>query len=56
MNVTFCEVRPYFSVSHLQEKSMSEESNCTLEFTKPSPSTVSDFDPHLIILPTNQVL
>ena len=34
---------------------MSEESNCTLEFLEPTSSTMSDFDPHSIVLPTNQV-
>ncbi|KAA0037943.1 putative mitochondrial protein [Cucumis melo var. makuwa] len=33
----------------------SSESNSTLEFIEPTPSTVSDFDPHPIVLPTNQV-
>ncbi|KAA0045053.1 uncharacterized protein E5676_scaffold78209G00670 [Cucumis melo var. makuwa] len=36
-------------------KSMSEESNNTFEFVEPTPITVSDIDPHPIILPTNQV-
>ncbi|KAA0060666.1 plant intracellular Ras-group-related LRR protein 6 [Cucumis melo var. makuwa] len=55
IDVTFCEDRPYLSVSHLQGESMSEESNCTFEFIEPIPSTVSDIDPHPIIQPTNQV-
>ncbi|TYK01384.1 Cysteine-rich RLK (RECEPTOR-like protein kinase) 8 [Cucumis melo var. makuwa] len=55
MDVTFCEDRPYFPVSHLQGESVSEESNGTFEFIEPTPSTVSDIDPHPIILPTNQV-
>ncbi|KAA0042075.1 Cysteine-rich RLK (RECEPTOR-like protein kinase) 8 [Cucumis melo var. makuwa] len=55
VDVTFCENRPYFPVSHLQEESVSEESNSTFEFIEPTPSTVSDVDPHPIILPTNQV-
>ncbi|KAL0553456.1 hypothetical protein IC582_007351 [Cucumis melo] len=55
VDVTFCEDRPYFPVSHLQGESVSEESNNTFEFTEPTPSTVSDIDPHPIILPTNQV-
>ncbi|KAA0063376.1 Cysteine-rich RLK (receptor-like protein kinase) 8 [Cucumis melo var. makuwa] len=55
MNVTFYEDRPYFPVSHLQGESVSEESNNTFEFIEPTPSTVSDIDPHPIILPTNQV-
>ncbi|KAA0051242.1 retrotransposon protein, putative, unclassified, expressed [Cucumis melo var. makuwa] len=55
MDVTFCEDRPYFPISHLQGESVSEESNSTFEFIKPTPSTVSDIDPHPIILPTNQV-
>ncbi|KAA0031718.1 Beta-galactosidase [Cucumis melo var. makuwa] len=42
-------------VSHLQGESVSEESNSTFEFIEPTPSTVSDIDPHPIILPTNQV-
>ncbi|TYK07542.1 Cysteine-rich RLK (receptor-like protein kinase) 8 [Cucumis melo var. makuwa] len=36
-------------------ESVSEESNSTFEFIEPTPSTVSDIDPHPIILPTNQV-
>ncbi|KAA0062437.1 putative mitochondrial protein [Cucumis melo var. makuwa] len=36
-------------------ESVSEESNSTFEFIEPTPSTVSDIDPHRIILPTNQV-
>ncbi|KAA0025138.1 Retrovirus-related Pol polyprotein from transposon TNT 1-94 [Cucumis melo var. makuwa] len=55
MDVTFCEDRPYFLVSHLHGESVSEESNSTFEFIEPTPSTVSDIDPHPIILPTNQV-
>ncbi|KAA0037210.1 reverse transcriptase [Cucumis melo var. makuwa] len=56
MDVTFCKDRPYFPVSHLlQGKSVSEESNSTFKFIKPTPSTVSDVDPHPIILPANQV-
>ena len=55
MDVTFCENRPYFPVSHLQGESVSEKSNNTFEFTEPTPSTVSDVDPHPIILPANQV-
>ncbi|KAL0536842.1 hypothetical protein IC582_025805 [Cucumis melo] len=55
MDVTFCENRPYFPVSHLQGENVSEESNSTFEFVKPTPITVSDIDPHPIILPTNQV-
>ena len=55
MDVTFCENRPYFPVSHLQGESVSEESNSTFEFIEPTPITVSDIDPHPIILPTNQV-
>ncbi|KAA0045027.1 Beta-galactosidase [Cucumis melo var. makuwa] len=55
MDVTFCEDRPYFPVSHLQGESAIEESNSTFEFIEPTPSTVSDIDPHPIILPTNQV-
>ncbi|KAL0549431.1 hypothetical protein IC582_013913 [Cucumis melo] len=55
MDVTFCENQPYFPVSHLQGESVSEESNSTFEFIEPTPSTVSDVDPHPIILPTNQV-
>ncbi|KAA0058176.1 Retrovirus-related Pol polyprotein from transposon TNT 1-94 [Cucumis melo var. makuwa] len=42
-------------VGHLQRKSVNEESNNTFEFIEPTPSTVSDVDPHPIILPTNQV-
>ncbi|KAA0042083.1 reverse transcriptase [Cucumis melo var. makuwa] len=55
MDVTFCENRPYFPVSHLQGESVSEESNSTFEFIEPTPNTVSDVDTHPIILPTNQV-
>ncbi|KAL4030379.1 hypothetical protein IC575_008615 [Cucumis melo] len=55
IDVTFCENRPYFPVSHLQGENVSEESNSTFEFIEPTPSTVSDVDPHPIILPTNQV-
>ncbi|TYK08485.1 Beta-galactosidase [Cucumis melo var. makuwa] len=55
MDVTFCEDRPYFPVSHLQGESMSEKSNNTFKCIEPTPSTVSDIDPHPIILPTNQV-
>ncbi|KAL0557132.1 hypothetical protein IC582_005650 [Cucumis melo] len=55
MDATFCEDRSYFFVSHLQGESVSEESNSTFEFIEPTPSTVSDIDPHPIILPTNQV-
>ena len=33
---------------------VSEKSNNTIELIKPAPSTVFDFDPHPIILPTNQ--
>ena len=47
--------QPYFSVSHLQGKSVSEESNNTVEFIEPTPSVIYDIDPHLIVLPTNQV-
>ncbi|KAL4023307.1 hypothetical protein IC575_017059 [Cucumis melo] len=55
MDVTFYEDRPYFPVSHFQGESVSEKSNSTFEFIEPTPSTVSDIDPHPIILPTNQV-
>ncbi|TYK11079.1 Beta-galactosidase [Cucumis melo var. makuwa] len=55
MDVTFCENRPYFPVSHLQGENVSEESNNTFEFVEPTLITVSDIDPHPIILPTNQV-
>ncbi|TYJ98049.1 reverse transcriptase [Cucumis melo var. makuwa] len=55
IDVTFCEDRPYFPVSHLQGESVSEESNDTFEFIEPTRSTVYDIDPHPIILPTNQV-
>ncbi|KAL0550799.1 hypothetical protein IC582_009862 [Cucumis melo] len=55
MDVTFCENRPYFPVSHLQRENVSEESNSIFEFVEPTPITVSDIDPHPIILPTNQV-
>ncbi|KAL0533130.1 hypothetical protein IC582_030345 [Cucumis melo] len=55
MDVTFCENRPYFPISHLQGENVSEESNSTFEFVEPTPITVSDIDPHPIILHTNQV-
>ncbi|TYK19407.1 Cysteine-rich RLK (receptor-like protein kinase) 8 [Cucumis melo var. makuwa] len=55
MDITFCENRPYFPVSHLQGENVSEESNSTFEFVEPTPITVSDIDPYPIILPTNQV-
>ncbi|KAL0539675.1 hypothetical protein IC582_023891 [Cucumis melo] len=55
MDVTFCEDQPYFPISHLQRESVSKESNSTFEFIEPTPSTVSDIDPHPISLPTNQV-
>ena len=55
MDVTFCEDRPYFPVSHLQGESVSEESNNTFEFIEPTPSVVSNIIPHSIVLPTNQV-
>ncbi|KAA0054937.1 Beta-galactosidase [Cucumis melo var. makuwa] len=55
MDVTFCEDQPYFPVSHLQGESVSKESNSTFEFVEPTSSTVSDIDPHPIILPTSQV-
>ncbi|TYK24437.1 reverse transcriptase [Cucumis melo var. makuwa] len=54
MDVTFCENRPYFPVSHLQGQSVSEESNSTFKFVESTPITVSDIDPYPIILPTNQ--
>ena len=55
MDVTFCEDRSYFTISHLQGESVTEESNNTFEFIEPTPSIVSDVDSHLIVLPTNQV-
>ncbi|KAA0052230.1 reverse transcriptase [Cucumis melo var. makuwa] len=55
IDVTFCENRPYFPISHLHGERVSEESNGTFEFIVPTPSTVSDVDLHPIILPTNQV-
>ncbi|TYK23959.1 reverse transcriptase [Cucumis melo var. makuwa] len=45
MNVTFYEDRPFFPISQLQGESVSEESNCTLESTELTPSTLLDFDP-----------
>ncbi|KAA0059998.1 putative polyprotein [Cucumis melo var. makuwa] len=36
-------------------ENVSEESNSTFEFVEPTPITVSDIDPHPIILPINQV-
>ncbi|KAA0055419.1 Retrovirus-related Pol polyprotein from transposon TNT 1-94 [Cucumis melo var. makuwa] len=44
-----------FLPDHLQGESVSEESNSTFKFIEPTPSIVSDVDPHSIILPTNQV-
>ncbi|KAL4022748.1 hypothetical protein IC575_016493 [Cucumis melo] len=55
IDVTFCENRPYFPISHLHGERVSEESNDTFKFIEPTPSTISDVDPHPIILPTNQV-
>ena len=55
VDVTFCEDRPYFPISHLPGESVSEESNNTFEFIEPTPSTMSNINPHLIVLPTNQV-
>ncbi|KAA0067760.1 Beta-galactosidase [Cucumis melo var. makuwa] len=49
------QVSTLLPVSHLQGKSVSEESNSTFEFIEPTPSTVFDVDPHPIIPPTNQV-
>ncbi|KAA0057242.1 ty3-gypsy retrotransposon protein [Cucumis melo var. makuwa] len=40
---------------HLHGESVSEESNNTFEFIEPTPSTVSNIDPHPIIISTNQV-
>ena len=54
-DVTFCENRPYFLVSHLQGESVNEKSNSTFEFIEPTPSTVSEINPHSIILHINQV-
>ncbi|KAA0050650.1 Cysteine-rich RLK (receptor-like protein kinase) 8 [Cucumis melo var. makuwa] len=42
MDVTFCENRPYFPVSHLQGESVSEESNSTFEFIEPTPKGISE--------------
>ena len=53
MDVTFCEDRPHFPVSHLQGES--EESNITFEYIKLTPSIGSNIDVHPIVLPTNQV-
>ncbi|KAA0033032.1 eIF-2-alpha kinase GCN2 isoform X5 [Cucumis melo var. makuwa] len=51
-----CLKESYPSTRFVSEgESMSKESNNTFEFIEPIPSTVSDIDPHLIILPTNQV-
>ncbi|KAA0063808.1 putative mitochondrial protein [Cucumis melo var. makuwa] len=44
-----------FCSSLSRGESVSEESNSTFEFIEPTPSTVSDVDPHPIILPINQV-
>ena len=46
---------PSFSLAIFKEESVSEESSCTFKFVEPTPCTVSDSDPHSIILPTNQV-
>ncbi|KAL0553695.1 hypothetical protein IC582_007597 [Cucumis melo] len=45
--------RKYFVT--MNGENVSEESNSTFEFVEPTPITVSDIDPHPIILPTNQV-
>ncbi|TYJ95764.1 putative mitochondrial protein [Cucumis melo var. makuwa] len=56
MDVIFSKDRPYFPVNHLHGESVSEESNCTLEFIEPTPITVFDLDLHLIVLPTTKFL
>ncbi|XP_031739031.1 uncharacterized protein LOC116402809 [Cucumis sativus] len=55
MDVTFYEGRPYIPISHLQGKSVSEESNNAFEFIEPTSNIVFDIDLHHIVLPTNQV-
>ena len=55
MDVTFYEDQPFFPISHLQGESVSEESNCTLKSTNPSPITLPDSNPHPMVLLTNQV-
>ncbi|KAA0057625.1 Cysteine-rich RLK (RECEPTOR-like protein kinase) 8 [Cucumis melo var. makuwa] len=51
-----CLKESYLSTRLVSEgEIVSEESNSTFEFIEPTPSTVSDVDPHPIILPTNQV-
>ncbi|TYK20357.1 reverse transcriptase [Cucumis melo var. makuwa] len=50
----FCWISPS-SARHLQRECANEKSNCTLEFVETTPCTVSNSDPHLIALPTNQV-
>ena len=46
MDVIFREDRPFFPVSFLQGENVSEESNCSLEFTRPTSVTLPDLDPH----------
>ncbi|KAA0046033.1 cysteine-rich RLK RECEPTOR-like protein kinase [Cucumis melo var. makuwa] len=48
-------INPTFPLAIFRGENVSEESNSTFEFVKPTPITVSDIDPHPIILPTNQV-
>ena len=57
MDVTFLEYHPFFPVSPLQGKSVSEEPNCVilLEFTSCNLVTLLDSDPYNTILPTTQV-
>ena len=50
----FMRTDPSFSLAIFKGR-VSEEPNCTLEFVEPTPSIVSDSDPHSIVLPTNQV-
>ena len=52
--VAFCEDQLFFHVSHIPGKSVSEESNCTLEFIEPTPNIVSDSNPHSIVLLTEK--
>ncbi|KAA0041844.1 cleavage stimulation factor subunit 77 isoform X2 [Cucumis melo var. makuwa] len=52
---TFCENWPFFPVSHLLGENVNEDSNYTLESTNPTSTILPISDPHLMVLPTNQV-
>ena len=53
MNVTFLEDRPFFTVSILQEESVSQESNYVipLESTCPTLVTLPNPNPYSTVLP-----